>query len=330
MKEFLYFLTFSACFILTACGGGSDAPLTAPSIDTTTTNDNSSSADDFSAITYSTADILCNIEQNVYNSDESVNTNSDASWVCSGDTRALNANGIPDHEVGTFPSAANPNAITVQNVQIDFTLSPKLISETGESVKVTGYALNGVKFDPGTGGSCSDNGTCSVASPFGSWNIEALGQTSFDFGDDMNSAHVQPDGAYHYHGMPERYLDLLNKGETMTLVGWTADGFPLYARYAYNTADDANSGIKVIESSWQLKGTPDEGRPSTDLYPMGTFRQDYEYVAGLGDLDECNGRTGVTPEFPDGIYYLMVTDDYPFVGRCLKGEFTDSFNPPQP
>ena len=52
---------------------------------------------------------------------------------------------------------------------------------------------------------------------------------------------------------------------------------------------------------------------------MGTFVQDWEYVAGLGDLDECNGRTGVTPEFPGGIYHYTVTDTYPFIQRCVKG-----------
>ena len=36
-------------------------------------------------------------------------------------------------------------------------------------------------------------------------------------------------------------------------------------------------------------------------------------------LDDCNGRTGVTPEFPDGIYYYMATDSYPYFSRCVKG-----------
>ena len=41
---------------------------------------------------------------------------------------------------------------------------------------------------------------------------------------------------------------------------------------------------------------------------------------GSGDLDECNGRVGVTPEFPDGIYHYYATDTYPFFQRCVKGE----------
>jgi hypothetical protein len=53
---------------------------------------------------------------------------------------------------------------------------------------------------------------------------------------------------------------------------------------------------------------------------MGTFAQDWEYVANSGDLDECNGRYGVTPEFPDGIYHYYATDTYPYFQRCVKGE----------
>ena len=57
---------------------------------------------------------------------------------------------------------------------------------------------------------------------------------------------------------------------------------------------------------------------------MGAFTQDFEYIDGYGDLDECNGRIGVTPEFPNGIYYYMVTDEFPFFSRCLKGEFSSN------
>ena len=56
------------------------------------------------------------------------------------------------------------------------------------------YALNSVKFDPATAGRCNDSGECSLAGGQGNWNIEALGHDTFDFGDDMNHAHVQPTG----------------------------------------------------------------------------------------------------------------------------------------
>lgn len=53
--------------------------------------------------------------------------------------------------------------------------------------------------------------------------------------------------------------------------------------------------------------------------------EDYQYQAGSGDLDECNGRSGVTPEFPDGTYYYVASLEWPFLGRCFVGQIADSF-----
>lgn len=186
----------------------------------------------------------------------------------------------------------------------------------------TGYILNGIKIDAGTGGSCDDSGSdCSLGSNTGSWSIEALGQDTFDFGTDDNNAHVQPGGSYHYHGMPEGFITLRGgNSSTMTLIGWAADGFPIYARYGYSVADDANSSLKAVTGSYQHVTNVSDNRPSTDIYPLGTFSQDWEYVEDSGDLDECNGRVGVTPEFPEGIYHYYATDSYPFFQRCVKGE----------
>jgi hypothetical protein len=118
-------------------------------------------------------------------------------------------------------------------------------------------------------------------------------------------------------------LTELGKGAVApTLVGFAYDGFPIYARYGYTSAMDATSAVKVMKGSWQLKTTPDAGRPSTTTYPMGAFSEDYEYVAGSGDLDECNGRLDVTPEFPCGIYHYYITDTYPFIQRCVMGTAT--------
>jgi hypothetical protein len=120
--------------------------------------------------------------------------------------------------------------------------------------------------------------------------------------------------------MPEGFIKKLGMGQAMTLVGWAADGFPIYARYGYSVAADATSALKVVKSSYRIKAAPDANRPATGLYAMGTFLQDYEYVAGLGDLDECNGRTGVTPEFPKGTYHYYATETFPYLQRCVKGQ----------
>ena len=286
----------------------------------------------------STATILVNIDEEIYNNDESVLAYSKYSWSSDGTNRILNGNGIPNHEVGTFPNSNNPNSISEQNVSKSFTLCPSIIYEGGLEVvgpaMAIAYALNSVKFDPATAGRCNDAGECSLARGDGNWNIEALGHETFDFGDDMNHAHVQPNGAYHYHGMPELLIDFFGDSNGMTLIGWASDGFPVYARYGYADPEDSQSQLKALTTSYRLKSQPDENRPNTltailggpnatnninKPIPMGAFTQDYEYVEGLGDLDECNGIFGVTPEFPDGIYYYVVTDDFPFFTRCLKG-----------
>jgi hypothetical protein len=290
---------------------------------------------------YTTKNIMTNISEEIYNNDESVKAYSKYSWTSDGSNRILNGNGIPNHPVGTFPNPDNPNTISEQNVSAQFTLCPTIVSEIGVQAGgpagAIAYAINSVKFDPATAGRCNDSGSCSLARGQGRWSIEALGHETFDFGDDMNHAHVQPTGEYHYHGMPELLLDFLGQDTSMTLVGWASDGFPVYARYAYSDLNDAKSPMKVIQPSWKLKSAPDDGRPThvTQLtggpgqgnssqntpISMGAFTQDYEYVEGLGDLDQCNGRVGVTPEFPDGIYYYMVTDAFPYFSRCLKGDF---------
>ena len=34
---------------------------------------------------------------------------------------------------------------------------------------------------------------------------------------------------------------------------------------------------------------------------------DWNYVSGMGELDQCNGRFAATPEFPQGTYYYVST-----------------------
>jgi hypothetical protein len=312
-------LKLTAVLVLLAfmygCGGTS----TASSSSTTSSSTTSST-------TSNTDSLDCTYSETTANS--SAGFTSKSAWSCSTTERSLSANGIPDHAVGTFPNPNNPNSIAEQTVSWYTSLTP---ANTGTSTSVapSGYALNGVKFDPSTAGSCPSDATstseCTLLGNTGTWTIEALGQTSFDFGLDTNNAHVQPNGAYHYHGIPTGILT--NNGDTgqkMLLVGWAADGFPIYARWGYSVATDATSAIKVIKGSYELKSTPDSGRPSTSVIPMGAFTQDYEYVAGSGDLDACNGRTGVTPEFPNGIYHYYITDTYPFIQRCAYGKVLDA------
>ena len=317
---------------LSACSGsgstGSDAAVTvSESSDSDGGNSGGDSADDNGSdepAGVTTGDVLCDYSDTTLNSQPSLNYTSEASWTCTDSTRELAANGIPDHDVGEFPSPANPNTIAEQTVTASLTLLPE---ESGAGTAqggprgTLGWVLNGVKIDAGTGGTCDDSGTaCTLNGNAGSWSIEALGQTSFDFGTDANNAHVQPGGAYHYHGMPEGFIAKRGgDSSTMTLIAWAADGFPIYARYGYSVADDASSEVRVMQGSYQLVNAVPGNRPPVDTYPLGTFQQDWEFVEGSGDLDNCNGRVGVTPEFPDGIYHYYATDTYPYFQRCVNG-----------
>jgi hypothetical protein len=56
-----------------------------------------------------------------------------------------------------------------------------------------------------------------------------------------------------------------------------------------------------------------DGPPVNATYPLGFFREDYEYIApsaGNEDiLDVHNGRNCVTPEYPQGTYAYFTTVD---------------------
>jgi hypothetical protein len=281
----------------------------------------------------STDGVLCDYDYNEFNDSSSVQLVSSAQWDCDNGSRNLTANGVPDHEVGTFPNSGNPNTISAVSVSEAYSLAPvetENASELGGPRGATAYILNGVKVDAGTAGSCDDSGeSCSLIDNSGSWSIEALGQTSFDFGTDDNNAHVQPSGEYHYHGMPEGFVTKQGGNSSeMTIIGWAADGFPIYARYGYSQANNAESSIVAMSGSYQLITEVPASRPDTSVYALGTFAQDWEYIEGSGDLDECNGRYGVTPEFPDGIYHYFATDSYPYFQRCVKGEVESAGGPP--
>ena len=252
---------------------------------------------------------------------ESLDIEGSVSMSCSvGTNREIVSNSIPDHEPGEFPNDGNPNTIAAVDFAMTMTLIPVLTDEIDSSQRVPAIARNGVKFEPETGETYNNANE---------WRYEAI-QDSYDLGLDDSFAHVQPTGMYHYHGMPEGHIDLTDRGKAMTLVGWALDGFPVYARYGYTDANDASSAIKEMSGSYQLHDITDlPGRPAVDatdphreqieFLPLGVFVQDWQYEESISELDECNGRYGVTPEFPEGIYHYYITDDYPYVQRCLKG-----------
>lgn len=116
------------------------------------------------------------------------------------------------------------------------------------------------------------------------------------------------------------------------LIGFAFDGFPIYGTYGFQNAD-GSGGIVRIKSGYQLRnittrttwadGTAvDHGPDVGNTYPLGYFREDYEWLEHAGEedfLDEHNGRFCVTPEYPEGTYAYFATVDenwnsaYPYV-----------------
>jgi hypothetical protein len=231
------------------------------------------------------------------------------------DYRYIKANGIPDHHHGDFPNRGNPNTISAQSYTFRMPTLPQLAkSITPLGLNPFGVAINGVPFDPGAAEWWNND-------PSSGWQYEAL-SGKINLGMDQNHAHVQPNGAYHYHGLPTGLIDRLGGEKRMILIGYAADGFPIYEQYGYAIAD-IRSDIKKLRSSYRLKAGKRPNGPGGKY--DGTFVQDYEFVTGAGDLDQCNGRTGVSPEYLNGTYYYVVTSEFPFIPRCYRGMPDDSF-----
>ena len=89
------------------------------------------------------------------------------------------------------------------------------------------------------------------------------------------------------------------------ILGFAYDGSPIYGPYGYDTP--TGGLVRKMQSSYILDVNTDPGvRPPAK--EGGFFIDDYRYD-GSGDLDRQNGRYGVTPEYPDGVYAYFYSID---------------------
>lgn len=242
--------------------------------------------------------------------------------------RIVTSNGIPDHKTGQFPNRGNPNVVSEQSYTFRIPLDPAPPSEpvlTANQIHrdngyLFGIALNGVPFEPATGMNWTPEGVRRGGKP-GDWVHEAIGG-SVDFGIDYANAHVQRTGAYHYHGVP---TPLISKAEP-TLIGYAADGYPIYGPLGYQDPHDAKSQLVALKPSWQLKSIDRPGPPKgPGGTPDGRYTSDFEFKPGSGDLDRLNGRFAVTPEYPKGVYHYVLTEAFPHVPRGFAAVPDPSF-----
>ena len=233
-----------------------------------------------------------------------------------GDKCVFSTNVIPNHDFNDGGDAF-PNDVSAQDVQFEVTVSPtKASTTTALSLRVdNAILLNGVKVDLLAAGCYGiGNGKVGCNDDSQAWRYDPM-YLQNGFRVDSHNAHAQPDGTYHYHGTPKALFD--DSGTVASpVIGFAADGFPIFGSFI-----DDNGTIRKVQSSYQLKSG---ARPTSASDPGGTYngeyRDDYEYVEGVGDLDECNGMT------VNGVYGYYVTETYPYVLACYRGTPDSSFN----
>ena len=220
----------------------------------------------------------------------------------------LSSNSIPNHD---FNDGANgfPNNVGEVNESFNITISP---SPAGSATPLTigrdnAILLNGVKVDV-LAAACFGVGDertgCNNDSQ--PWRFDPM-HAANGFNVDSNNAHAQPDGAYHYHG---------DTNTASGVIGFAADGYPIFGPYF-----DDNGVFRQATSSYSLRsGNRPTGTGNPGGTYDGTYIDDYEYIAGQGDLDACNGMT------VNGQYGYYVSDGYPYIIGCFTGTPDASFD----
>ena len=230
------------------------------------------------------------------------------------------AEGLASYEMGPFPM--NPNTPAGQDFvwRIKRNPAPETGTHTDEPVTGPfGVAVNGVAlYGKGDARSYDPSTNSNSAMGLGIWNSDAWVSEGATM-DANGNGHPQQMGQYHYHANPSALYDDPSTAHS-PIIGWALDGYPIYGPFGYTDPLDSNSAIKRMECGYALRSittrnTLPNGSTSTPpgpnvnaTFPIGTYWEDYEFL-GTGDLDEYNGRTCITPEYPSGTYaYFLSTE----------------------
>ncbi|MFZ4816744.1 MAG: YHYH protein, partial [Phototrophicaceae bacterium] len=203
---------------------------------------------------------------------------------CAGDTLIIESNTIPNFEF----VAMTPNALVEAQRTYEIPLTPTM-ADTPSDIPLLGpigVAVNGLPIN-------------------GPNEAQDLG-----FGDpytdgllDFCGGHTSPQ-EYHLHRRPDCLFDNI-EGNPDLIVGYSFDGYAIYAPFVCE--DAACTTVREVQSSWQR---------TSDVTAAWDA---HEYVAGSGDLDECNGMMG-----DDGVYRYFATDTFPYFLGCYVGEPSSS------
>jgi hypothetical protein len=201
-----------------------------------------------------------------------------------GKTCSFASNAVPNHDFNATGKFANP--FSQQSQQYTITASPRANKAPTAVYLRTDNAifLNGVKLDLMAVGCFGvRDGRIGCNDMYTPYRYDRMGPGG-KFGTDEHNAHSQPNGTYHYHGNPMAMFEQSNPKSPSPVIGFAADGFPIFGSYI-----EANGTIRPATTSYRLKSGTRPSGPGGKY--DGTFIDDWEFVAGSGDLDRCKGMT---------------------------------------
>jgi hypothetical protein len=131
--------------------------------------------------------------------------------------------------------------------------------------------------------------------------------------------HYHFDGnCVHWHPVVEEKewknwdVAFLKQDEASPVIGFAFDGYPIYGPYG----NDSDNILKEMSSSYRLREGAN-GYGGID---------DWEYVEGLGDLDECNGITSEVSGMDGALYHYHASKvsgsgeiGFPYFILCYSG-----------
>ncbi|MBF9222728.1 YHYH protein [Hymenobacter ruricola] len=261
----------------------------------------------------------------------------------------VNCSGLPAYVVGPYLDN-NPSQASNRRYLFKLPLTPQANTGTPTAVGMgnTGVLINGVPVYNYADGRSYNNG--------GVWHQNAIMFENAGF--DCAKGHPSPvfqggpggtlvGGSYHHHQNPSAFniatvplstvcnvyladgLYVPDSTRHGPLIGFAFDGFPIYGGYGYATPTTPGALKRMVPSyrkrSISSRTTLPDGStasqvgPTLAAQPLGSYFEDFEYVANSGDLDSHNGRFCKTPEYPNGTYAYFATIDrngnsvYPYV-----------------
>ncbi|MBI1268445.1 MAG: YHYH protein [Cryomorphaceae bacterium] len=252
----------------------------------------------------------------------------------------ISSSGIPSYIIGPYldgnPSLASDNQWLFKIPRIPVVNAG---NQTATPLGPIAVLINGVPvYDYKDGMSFNNEGV---------WNRDAILNERDGF--DCAKGHPSPifqgppgmgqlvGGSYHHHQNPSAFnldiveisdvcdlyladgLYVIDPTQHSPLLGYAFDGYPIYGAYGFAN-EDGSGGITRMISSFKYRditvrthyadGTDvTDGPAVNNQYPIGTYREDFEFVEGFGTLDIHNGRMCVTPEYPEGTYAYFTTVD---------------------